>query len=115
VGWDGPWDATDPDANFKTDVALYAKVDPMGTIDRLAEALQIPAGAIVHYVLAKWASGGSGGLLELGPSMVNRLSEPIERAEAEGDDAARMRAYDQLRQMITWLRLPIADPEHAGY
>jgi hypothetical protein len=52
----------------------------MGTIDNLANALGIPAGAIVRYVLAKWASAGSGGLLELGPQMIRRLWEPIERA-----------------------------------
>ncbi len=72
-GWDGPWDADDPDANFKADVALYSHVDPMTTIGRLAAAMKIPQGAVVHYVLAKWASAGSGGLLELGPSMVRRL------------------------------------------
>ena len=31
-GWDGPWDAGDPDANFRTDVALYSHVDPMATL-----------------------------------------------------------------------------------
>ena len=62
-GWDGPWDADDPDANFKADVALYSHVDPMATIGRLAAAMKIPEGAVVHYVLAKWASAGSGGLL----------------------------------------------------
>jgi hypothetical protein len=67
-GWDGPWDADDPDANFKADVALYSHVDPMATIGQLAAAVKIPEGAVVHYVLAKWASAGSGGLLELGPS-----------------------------------------------
>jgi hypothetical protein len=115
VGWDGPWEADDPDANFKTDVALYSKLDPMATIARLATALQMPEGAIVHYVLARWASGGSGGLLELGPTMVNRLWEPIERAEQEGSDESRLRAYDQIRQMLSWLRLPLADPEGSGY
>jgi hypothetical protein len=57
-GWDGPWDADDPDANFKADVALYSHVDPMATIGRLAAAMKIPEGAVVHYVLATWASAG---------------------------------------------------------
>jgi hypothetical protein len=61
----------------------------------------------VHYVLAKWASAGSGGLLEIGPTMVHRLWDPVERAEAVGTDAARLEAYEQLRQMISWLRLPL--------
>lgn len=109
VGWDGPWDPDDPDANFKADVALYSHVDPMTTINRLATAMGIPEGAVVHYVLAKWASAGSGGLLELGPSMVHRLWTVIEQAEGEGTDAARLGAYDQLTQMISWLRLPLVN------
>jgi hypothetical protein len=116
VGWDGPWDSDDPDANFKADVALYSHVDPMGTITGLATAMGIPEGAVVHYVLAKWASGGSGGLLELGPSMVHRLWAVIEEAEGEGTDRARLVAYDQLRQMISWLRLPLVnDGADSGY
>jgi hypothetical protein len=116
VGWSGPWAADDPDANFKADVALYSHVDPMDTISRLAAAMGIPEGAVVHYVLAKWASAGSGGLLELGPSMVHRLWAPVEEAEETGSDVARLEAYEQLRQMISWLRLPlVGDGGDAGY
>jgi len=115
VAWDGPWPDDDPDANFKADVALYAHVDPMTTVENLAAALDMPVGAIVWYVLAKWASAGSGALLELGPSMIHRLWEPVEAAEAAGTDAARLAAYDHLRQMLSWLRLPLADPDAAGY
>jgi hypothetical protein len=113
--WTGPWADDDRDANFKADVALYAHVEPMSTIDNLATATGIPPGAIVWYVLAKWAAGGSGGLLELGHTMVNRLWEPVEQAEEAATDAARLDAYRQLRQMISWLRLPLADPDSSGY
>jgi hypothetical protein len=66
--------------------------------------------------LAKWASAGSGGLLELGPTMVHRLWVPIEDAEERGSDAARLSAYDQIRSMISWLRLPVVnDGTDAGY
>lgn len=116
TAWRGPWAPDDPDANFKTDVALYSHVDPLSTITRLAEAIDVPVGALVHYVLAKWASGGSGGLLELGPSMVHRLWAPIEAAEAKGTDEARLAAYEQLRQMVSWLRLPLSEEgESSGY
>ena len=115
IPWTGPWAGDDPDANFKADVALYAHVDPMSTIDNLATAMGIPGGAIVWYVLAKWAAAGSGGLLELGPVMVNRLWEPVEQAEAAGTNAARLDAYRQLRQMLSWLRLPLAHPDSSGY
>jgi Family of unknown function (DUF6027) len=116
VGWNGPWASDDPDANFKADVALYSHVDPMTTIGRLAGAMGIPEGAVVHYVLAKWASGGSGGLLELGPSMVHRLWAPIDTADEAGTDVARLAAYEQLRQMISWLRHPlVGDDADSGY
>lgn len=115
VAWAGPWSDDDPDANFKADVALYAHVDPMNTIRNLASALDMPEGAIVWYVLGKWASAGSGGLLELGPSMIHRLWAPVEQAEAAGTDSARLQAYEQLRQMLSWLRLPLDDPDCAGY
>ncbi len=113
--WSGPWSDDDPDANFKADVALYAHIDPMTTIANLAQALDMPPGAIVRYVLAKWATAGSGGLLELGPSMIHRLWQPVEEAEAAGTDVARLEAYDQVRQMLSWLRLPLVDPDAAGY
>jgi len=107
--WTGPWAPEDPDANFKADVALYSHVEPMETVRMLATAMNIPEGAIVRYVLAKYATGGSGSLLELGPTMTNRLWEPVEAAEAAGTDAARLAAYHQLRQMLSWLRLPLED------
>jgi hypothetical protein len=116
IGWDGPWDPADPDANFKADVALYSKVDPMTTIRGLANSVNVPEGAVARYVLAKWAAGGSGGLLEVGPSMVHRLWEPVERAENIDTDEARLEAHEQLRGMISWLRFPLVnDGESSGY
>lgn len=112
--WDGPWVADDPDANFKADVALYSLVDPLTTIENLGRALDVPVGALCRYVLAKWATGGSGGLLELGPTMVRRLGDVCDQAEAEGTDAARVEAFAQLRDMITWLRYPIDHPDSYG-
>ncbi len=106
----GPWAEDDPDANLKADVALYAPVDPLFTLRTLGENVGVPVGALVRYVLAKYATGGSGGLLELGPTMVHRLWEPIERAERADTAEARLEAYGQLRQMIGWLRLPLEDP-----
>jgi len=109
--WTGPWADDDPDANFKSDVALYATVDPLATIEGLSANLGVPVGAIVRYVLAKWATGGSGGLLELGPTMTRRLAEVCDRADAADTDEARLDAYRQLRDMVQWLRLPLDNPE----
>ena len=35
--------------------------------------------------------------------------EQVEQAEAAGTDAARLAAYEALTQMLSWLRLPLAD------
>jgi Family of unknown function (DUF6027) len=110
-GWSGPWDRDDPDANFKSDIALYSFVDPLATIQTLSAALGVPVGAICHYVLAKWATAGSGGLLELGPTMTRRLAAVCDAAEAVGTEEARLDAYGQLREMLAWLRLPIDQPQ----
>ena len=111
IGWSGPWAEDDPDANFKRDVALYAHVDPLATIRNLGAALDIPVGALCHYVLAKWATEGSGGLLELGPRMARRLAAVCDDAEAAGTDEARLAAYQQLRGLIGWLNLPLDKPD----
>ncbi|HEY3239187.1 MAG TPA: DUF6027 family protein [Acidimicrobiia bacterium] len=108
--WTGPWPDDDPDANFKADIALHAVVDPLATIRRLSEGTGVPVGALVHYVLARWASEASAGLLEIGPTMLRRLAAVCDRAEAGGTDEARLAAYDQLRQMLSWLRLGLDEP-----
>lgn len=102
--WFGPWPEDDPDANFKTDVALYSRLEPLATLETLSRNTGIPLGALCRYVLARWAAGGSEGLLELGPSTVGRMWEACVAAEAENNDAARLSAYAQLRQMLSWLR-----------
>lgn len=109
--WTGLWPEDDPDANFKADVALYAHVDPLTTIRNLSLNLGVPVGALCHYVLAKWATAGSGGLLELGPTMTRRLVAVCDGAESEGTDAARLAAYSQLREMLDWLNHPLEHPE----
>jgi hypothetical protein len=109
VRWSGPWADDDPDANFKAEVADYCRLDPLRTVTGLANNLDIPVGAVVRYVLARWATAGSGGLLELGPTMVRRLWEPVEKAEAAGTDEARLAAYDELRSLLSWLKFPLDD------
>lgn len=101
--WTGPWPDDDPDANFKAEVALHAPLDPLSTIRNLSAGTGVPEGAIVRYVLARWAGEGSSGLLEIGPTMARRLAGVCDSAEAEGTDDARLAAYHQLRQMLGWL------------
>ncbi len=112
--WSGPWADDDPHANFKADVALYALADPLRTITNLSTATGTPVGAIVRYVLARWASEGASGLLELGPTFARRLTAVCETAERTGTDDARLAAYDQLRQMLSWLTHPLDHPDAYG-
>jgi hypothetical protein len=107
--WSGPVDPGDPDARFKEQVAELSQLDPTQTLDGMSRALGIPPGAIARYVLARWASEGSAGLMEIGPSMVQRLWAPIAQAEAQGDDAARLAAYAQVRGLLSWLHAPLDD------
>lgn len=111
VRWLGPWPEADKDANLKADIALYARTDPMRTIRGLSASIDVPEGAIVRYVLARWASEGASGLLELGPTMTRRLHQVCTDAESAGSDDARLAAYHQLRQMLSWLHHPLDHPE----
>lgn len=109
-GWDGPWPPDDPDANFKAEVAAYAALDPLVTIENLARALDIPVGAVCRYVLAKWASAGAEALLQLGPTAVTRMWAGIEAAEEADTDDARLAAYEDLKSQLSWLKVPLDEP-----
>jgi hypothetical protein len=101
--WTGPVAEGDPHANFKRAVAGAALVDPLPTLRNLADYVGLPLGAVCRHALVQWASAGSRALLEVGPSWVRRLGEPVARAEAEGTDDARLAAYDELRALLGWL------------
>lgn len=107
--WRGTWAPDDPDANFKAEVRAYQAADPLATISVLAERTGIPVEALVRYVLARWASEGAEGLLSMGPHLARRLDGVARRAEAVGTDAARLAAFEQLRQMLAWLVLPLEE------
>jgi hypothetical protein len=108
--WSGPWAADDPDAAFKAEVAAYCLADPLHTLRGVEANLGVPLGALARYVLAKWATGGSEGLLQLGAGTVARMWAACEEAEAAGSDEARLAAYGQIRSMLSWLRVPLEDP-----
>jgi pyruvoyl-dependent arginine decarboxylase (PvlArgDC) len=110
--WTGPVSEDDPDANFKRDVALYANVDPLRTVTNLATALDLPVGAVVRYVLARWASAGSESLLAAGPSVIGHMHDTCVAAEEAGTEQARLKAYETLRQLVEWLQLGL---EGEGY
>jgi hypothetical protein len=103
VRWDGPA-GDDTYAGLRADVAAYAHLDPLATLRGLAERSGLPVGALAHYVLARWASGGNEALLELGVSGVDHLARLVRGAEEADTDAARLAAYDGMRSVIGWLR-----------
>lgn len=101
--WTGPVADDDPHANFKRDVAAGALVDPLPTLENLADYVGLPVGVVARHALVKWVSAGSEALLEVGPAWVRRLTEPVSRAEEIGTDAARLAAYEELRGLLGWL------------
>jgi hypothetical protein len=107
IRWTGPWPDDDPDANFKADVALYTMLDPLMTIETLSGSTGIPVGALVRYVLARWASAGSESLLSAGPSVNERMWTTFTDAEQADTTEARLAAYEVVRQMVAWLRAPL--------
>ena len=108
--WDD--DPLDKDANFKRDVVLYTKEDPMPTVSRLSRNLDIPEGAVIRYVLCKWAASGSDALLETGSNMVNKMADILEQAEQDDTSHARLEAYQSLRKIVSWLRVPLDTPAY---
>ena len=109
--FDWQWDEEDRDANFKQEVATYSRADPMSTIETMSRNLRIPVGAIVRYILVKWAASGSTALLEIGPRVVREMAEVVAHAESTRSDQERVAAYRKLSQIISWLNVPLTDPE----
>ncbi len=96
-------DEADPDANFKRDVALYSRIDPLPTLEGMSRSLGLPVGAIARYVLVKWATSGSEGAMEVGPRVVGQMAAVVSEAEESGDDSARLAAYEKLSGIVSWL------------
>ena len=105
--YEGPWSDDDPDANFKAQVAEYTRNDPWPTIQTLSRNTGIPESALVRYILVRWTAEGSEALLALGPRLVEQLWDVTQTAEAHDTVDARLAAYTKLRQMLSWLRVPL--------
>ena len=101
--FDGPINEDDPDANFKKDVVFYSRIDPMPTLEGMSRNLGLPVGAIGRYVLVKWATSGSEGMLEIGPRVVRQMASIVDEAEESGENGRRLEAYRKLAQIISWL------------
>ena len=97
------WPPDDPHANFKAEVANYTTTDPMPTLERLSASTGIPLGSLVRYVLVKWAASGSEALLAMRPIVFEQMRQHVATAEEAATDAARLRAYEALCAMVSWL------------
>lgn len=98
------WPADDPHANFKAEVACYTAADPMPTIENLSRNTGVPVASLIRYVLVKYAASGSDALLSMEPIVFRQMKEHVAQAEDEGSDAARLKAYAALKDMISWLK-----------
>ena len=98
------WEEHDPQANFKADVAHYTVVDPLPTVEGLSRSTGIPVPCLIRYILVKYAASNADALLAMGPLVIHQMEQHIASAEADGTDRARLKAYDALRQIVSWLR-----------
>src|SRR5512138_196265 len=92
------WDPADPHANFKAEVAHYTVVDPMPTLEGLSRATGVPVPCLVRYVLVRYAASCGDALLTMGPIVLEQMRRHVAAAEEAGTDAARLEAYEALRQ-----------------
>jgi len=99
------WDADDPHANFKAEVATYTAADPLPTLQHLSGLTGVPVGCLIRYVLVKYAASAADALLAMTPVVVQQMEAHVAAAEAADTVEARLEAYEALRSMIGWLRL----------
>lgn len=97
------WAADDPHANFKAEVANYTTADPLPTLERLSAESGIPVESLIRYVLVKWAASGSEAMLAMGPIVFQQMRDIVSRAESDGGTEARLKAYEALKQIVSWL------------
>jgi hypothetical protein len=94
---------SDPHANFRAEVECYAAADPYPTIANLSALTGVPEDRLIRYVLVKYAASASDALLALDPIVFRQMRDIIAKAERASTDAARMEAYEALKQIVNWL------------
>jgi hypothetical protein len=97
------WSSDDRHANFKAEVACYSVADPLPTLQNLSKGTGIPVECLIRYVLVKYAASASEALMAMDPIVFRQMREHVDRAEQDGTDAARLKAYAALKNMIAWL------------
>jgi hypothetical protein len=109
--YEATWPRDDPDAGFRQMVKEYSHLDPLPTLEVLSRSKGIPVGALARCVLARYGTSGSDALLEMGPRVVQQMDEVVQTAEVAGTDEARLKAYRALKAIISWLKVPLDDPD----
>jgi uncharacterized protein DUF6027 len=104
------WPPDDPNADFRSKVAEYSRLDPLPTLENLSKSTGIPVGSLARFVLVRYCTSGSDALLEMGPRVVRQMDEIIKRAEAANTDASRIDAYLALQTIVSWLIVPLDNP-----
>jgi hypothetical protein len=95
-----PWTpADDPNADFRSKVAEYSRLDPLPTLENLSRNTRIPVGSLARFILVRYCTSGSDALLEMGPRVVRQMDEIIQQAEGTNTDAARLDAYRALKPL----------------
>ncbi len=97
------WEANDPHANFKEEVALYSVADPLPTLEVLSKDTGIPVAALIRYILVKYTASGSEAVLAMTPYALRQMQAHFDTAETINTTQSRLEAYEALRQMIGWL------------
>jgi hypothetical protein len=93
----------DPHANFRAEVECYAAADPQATMETLSALTGVPVDRLIRYVLVKYAASASDALLSMDPIVFRQMREHVAKAEAENTDAARLKGYAALKEMVAWL------------
>jgi len=109
--YEGSWPDDDPDAGFRSMVREYSRLDPLVTLETLSRNKNIPLGALVKFILARYSASGSEALMEMGPIVVRQMADIVEQAEDKATDRARLEAYAALRAIVSWLQVPVSDPD----
>ncbi len=105
------WPDDDPDAGFRALVAEYSHLDGLATLEVLGRNKDIPVGALVAFIIGHYSASGSDALLEIGSRVVGQMDSIVQKAESAGTDQARLEAYRSLKAIVSWLKVPLDDPD----
>ncbi len=105
------WPDDDPDAGFRALVAEYSRLDGLATLEVLGRNKDIPIGALVAFIVGHYTASGSDALLEIGSRVVGQMDSIVQKAESAGTDQARLEAYGSLKAIVSWLKVPLDDPD----